>query len=163
MHKKTIIINTGPLLSLIAGLGKLEILIHLYKNVIVPNEVVKEIEIGGKKGFGIDEFKKAKWLNKINEPIVISEYLKNSLDIGEASVIQFALNNNIKTVCIDEAVGRRVARLNGLNVTGTIGILIRARKEGYIDSIKNVLDNMQQKGIWLSKELINFACKFSGE
>ncbi|WP_243714094.1 hypothetical protein [Nostoc sp. 106C] len=57
--------------------------------------------------------------------------LLNSLDLGEASVIQLALNKNIPTVCIDEAVGRGIARLSGLLVTGSIGILLRAKREGY--------------------------------
>jgi predicted nucleic acid-binding protein len=51
-------------------------------------------------------------------------------DLGEASVIQLAVNENIRTVCIDEAVGRRIARLNGLCLTGSIGVLLQAKRKG---------------------------------
>ena len=51
--------------------------------------------------------------------------------MGEAAVIQLALEENIQTVCIDEAVGRRIARLNNLSLTGLIGILLRAKISGY--------------------------------
>ena len=79
------------------------------------------------------------------------------MDKGKAAVIQVALNNGIRTVCIDETVGRRVARLNGLRVTGSIGVLIRAKKEGHLYSIGEAIQNMQAKGIWLSQNVINFA------
>jgi predicted nucleic acid-binding protein len=75
--------------------------------------------------------KELKWQTPLN----ISPLLLNSLDLGEAAVIQLAINENIQTVCIDEAAGRRVARLSGLSLTGTIGILLRAKKEGYPISV----------------------------
>ena len=97
-----LVINTGPLLALIAGVGDLSLLELLYKRVLVLFEVCQEIEAGGASGFGV-----------------------NSLDLGEASVIQLALDENIHTVCIDEPMGRRIARLNGLKLAGSVGVLIR--------------------------------------
>jgi predicted nucleic acid-binding protein len=46
-------------------------------------------------------------------------YLLTTLDRGEAAVIALALAEKIPTACIDETVGRRVARLHGLAVTGS--------------------------------------------
>ena len=51
-----IIVNTGPLLALIVGLGELSLMGKLYNRVLVPFEVCKEIESGGKTNFGIREF-----------------------------------------------------------------------------------------------------------
>jgi len=42
-----LVINTGPLLALIAGIGDLSLLELLYKRVLVPFEVCQEIEAGG--------------------------------------------------------------------------------------------------------------------
>ena len=58
------------------------------------------------------------WLHKQNSPIKIPVLLQNSLDSGEAAVIQLALQEDIQLVAIDENVGRRFARLSGLNLTG---------------------------------------------
>jgi predicted nucleic acid-binding protein len=74
-ERKDLVINTGPLLALIAAIGDLSLLEQLYNHVLVPFEVCQEIEAGGASGFGV----------------------------GEASVIQIALKENIHTVCIDEA------------------------------------------------------------
>ena len=81
----------------------------------------------------------------------------NSLDSGEAAVIQLAINENIQTVCIDEATGRRVARLSCLSVTGTIGILLGAKREGYSIFIQESIQRMLARGIRLSKTVINSA------
>jgi predicted nucleic acid-binding protein len=158
-----IIINTSPLIALIAAMGDLKILESLYIDVLVPFEVYQEILIGGTTGFAVTEFQSASWLQKQSSALTISPLLFNSLDLGEASVIQLALNKNISTVCIDEAVGRRIARLSGLSVTGSIGILLRAKREGYPLSIKTAIQKMLNHNIRLSQTVIDFAIKEAGE
>ncbi len=164
MHnQKMIVINTGPIIALVAALGNLSILKHLYKDVLVPLEVCSEILQGGLSSFAVKEFNDATWLSKQHEPQTISPFLSQTLDIGEASVVQLALQRNISTVCIDEAVGRRVARLNGLKLTGSIGILIRAQKEGFPIVISESILRMKSHGIWLSEGVVSFALEQAGE
>ena len=157
-----IVINTSPLIAIVAAMGDFNVLQSLYTNVIVPFEVSQEILIGGTTGLSVTEFQADFWLKKQSVPVNISPILLNSLDIGEASVIQLALNKNISTVCIDEAVGRRIARLSGLAVTGSIGILLRAKKEGYPLSIKTAIEKMLNHNIRLSQRVIDFALKEAG-
>lgn len=54
-EKKSVVIDTGPILSIIAAFGSLEVLSKLYKKVLVPLEVCDEILAGGPKSFGITE------------------------------------------------------------------------------------------------------------
>ncbi len=158
-----IVINTGPILALIAGLGSLSILNSLYQQVVVPYEVREEILAGGSSGFGIEELSKAKFLTKLSSPAAIHPYLRNSLDLGESSVIQTALDKNIQTVCIDEAVGRRIARLNGLTLTGSLGIMIRAKREGHAILLRDAVSRMRKHGIWLSERLVASALQQADE
>lgn len=157
--KKDIVINTGPLISLVAALDSLDILKSVFKSVLVPWEVGNEIKAGGKKGFAVNQFESDAWLKKYPEPIILTPYLKKTLDLGEASVIQLAINQKIETVCIDETVGRRIARLSGLMLTGSVGILIRAQQNGFSFSMKEALEKMEKRGIWLSKTVKSFALK----
>jgi len=90
-------------------------------------------------------------------------FLLNALDKGEASVIQLAVNKGITTVCIDEVAGRRIARLLNLKLTGSLGILIRAKKEGFPVIILDCIKKMREKGIFISGELENRALMLSGE
>jgi len=160
---KNIVLNTGPLISLIAAQQGLEFLTSLYGNILVPKEVVNEINEGGKSGFGIEEFSNYNFFNKQSDSTKLNTHLKNSLDRGEASVIQLALDKDINLVCIDEPVGRRIARLYDLKVTGSIGILLRAIKEGHNISMEKSLENMKKRGIYLSKKLTKFAIRKANE
>jgi predicted nucleic acid-binding protein len=94
-ESKDLVINTGPLLAITAALGSLSLLRDLYRQVLVPYEVKKEITGYGSTRFGVKEFKEARFLNVHSRPISISPILKNTLDSGEASVIQLALLRKI--------------------------------------------------------------------
>ena len=160
---KRIVINTGPIIALVAALGDLKVLRLLYIEVIVPFEVCQEILTGGALSFAVTQFNEADWLKKCPNTLEISHYLKNSIDLGEASVIQMALNEGCRIVCIDETVGRRIAKLNGLMLTGTVGILLRAKKEGLSFSMKDAIQRMISKGVWLGEGVIDFALYHAGE
>lgn len=157
-----VVINTSPLIALVAATGDLRVLQN-YRQAWVPFEVSQEIAAGGAAQFALAEFKAAHWLQKRTLPLNIATHLLNTLDRGEAGVIQLALDQNIQTVVIDEAVGRRIARLNGLAVTGSIGVLLRARREGYEFSMREAIARMKAHGIWLSDRVIAFALKQAGE
>ncbi len=164
MHReKQIVINTGPLIAIVAALGDYSILGKLYDDILVPHEVAEEILTGGKKALAYSEFAIARELKKIKTPVKIAPILLNSLDLGEAAVIQLALDKKIQTVCIDEAVGRRVARLNGLSITGTIGILLRAKREGHEIYLNDAIEKMQKHGIWINERLKKSAIELSSQ
>lgn len=154
---QAVVTNTTPLIALTAATGSLEALRFLYSRVVVPYEVAQEIRVGGRDAFGIDVFESASWLEIGSAPVALAPYLQNALDRGEASVIQTALDLGLKRVCIDEALGRRVARLSNLSVTGSIGVLVKAKSLGYVVSIPEALERMRERGIWLSQDVIRFA------
>jgi predicted nucleic acid-binding protein len=146
--------NTTPLIALTAALGSLDILKFMYARVVVPFEVAQEVRAGGQSSFGVDAFHQADWLDVQDQPVTLLPFLKNSLDSGEASVIQTALNLSLPLVCIDEVVGRRTARLCGLNLTGSLGIMLKARQMGFPLDMPQAIHKMQSHGIWLSPALV---------
>lgn len=120
-------------------------------------EVAEEVRVGGKQSFGLDVFNGAQWLDIQVAEVALQPFLSNSLDRGDASVIQTAMNLGLPLACIDETAGRRVARLCGLDVTGSVGILLKARRLGFEVSIPLALQRMQAQGIWLSDQVVKFA------
>jgi len=154
-----IVVNTGPLLALVAATGGLDVLRGLYREVLVPREVHAEILAGGADGFGIEEVGAATWITIWPIGLSIEPLVRNALDVGEASVVQLALNEKIELVCIDEAVGRRVARMADLRVTGSIGILLRAIREGRAIDMEEAIGRMTQRGVWLSPQVKAFAIR----
>lgn len=162
-ESKIIVTDTAPLISLVAALGDLTVLQMLYDEVLVPFEVCQEMLAGGTTGLAVAEFKAANWLRKWPNSVVISPSLLNSLDRGEAAVIQLAIQEKITTVCIDELAGRRIAKLSGLSVTGSLGILLRAKREGYLLLMQEAIQRMTNRGVRLSKTVIAVALKQAGE
>jgi predicted nucleic acid-binding protein len=153
-----LVTNTTPLITLSIACGSLDVLRQLYEEVIVTSEVAAEVTTGGMHRPGAAEFIAAQsWLKPLAQPRAIAPYLLNTLDRGEASVIQAALDQNVPLVAIDEVVGRRVARLAGLSVTGSIGILLKARKLGLTGNLADSFTRLRAHGIWLSAQVQTFA------
>ena len=99
MPEASIVINTGPIIALIAATGDLSLLSKLYSRVIVPREVRDEVLANGGTMFGATEFASADGLERRTEAVVIESFLSQILDRGEASVVQLAISEGIETVC----------------------------------------------------------------
>ena len=160
---RELVINTGPLIALAAALGDLRVLNGLYTRVLVPLEVAREILAGNADRFAATQFNEASWLDKRDKPVAVTPSLENTLGPGEAAVIHWALSERIDVVGIDEAVGRRVARLSGLRVTGSLGMLIRAKREGFPVVLADAIRAMRKRGIWLSSNVEAAALQEAGE
>ncbi len=93
----------------------------------------------------------------------ISPWLLGVLDAGEASVIDLALTRNWPEVGIDEAVGRSVARTSRLRATGSLGLLIRAKRKGYAIAIRDAIAAIRLAGIWIGKDVEQAALRVAGE
>ena len=78
-------------------------------------------------------------------------------------MIATALANDIPLVCIDETVGRRIARMSGLALTGSIGVLIKAKRLGFPVVIRDAMTRMREHGIWLSETVFAAALSSANE
>lgn len=159
---REVVINTGPLLALAAA-GELAVLPEVFTRVWVPGEVRKEILAGGRTEFAREEILGATWLEVPREALAVSPFLRSVLDSGEAAVIATALTRGIGTVCIDEVLGRRYARLHGLGVTGSLGVLLQAKRSGAPLHVGRAIARMKARGIWIGLDLEKEALRLAGE
>jgi predicted nucleic acid-binding protein len=156
-----VVSNTTPLISLLK-LNRLEILKALYTEIIIPTAVFREIENGKNKKYYQD-------LSKYNWIIITAIRNKHSteyfldLDEGEAEAIILATEIDADLILLDEKLGRFHANDAGLKVTGTIGVLLKAKNTGIITKIKPLLIELTEKDVWLSNRLIKEICKLSNE
>jgi len=89
--------------------------------------------------------------------------LMMELDEGEAETIVLALELSADLILLDDYDARKVARSFGLKVTGTIGILIKAKQEDKIRSLKKEINGLMKSGFWIDRELYKRILKESGE
>ncbi len=65
---------------------------------------------------------------------------------------------------LDEKEARDYAEYYGLNFTGTVGCLLKAKQKRIIKNLKPILDNIMQKGnFWLSDDVYNNAIELADE
>lgn len=142
MHDLLIISDASPLIAM-ADIGALDLLRQLYKKVVITDIVRSEINAELPDWIEVTAAYDQKQL----------QILKLELDAGEASAIALALDNPQARLIIDENKGRSVAKRLGLKVTGTIGVIIKAKEQGLIHSGKDLLEKLDQHGFWLSEKL----------
>lgn len=66
-------------------------------------------------------------------------------------------------VIIDDMNAKKHAKYLGLPVTGTLGVLIKEKKAGYIEQLNPILNGMVQNNIYLGERLIERFLKAVGE
>jgi predicted nucleic acid-binding protein len=156
-----VISNTTPILSLLK-IGKLHLLKELYGNVTVPMAVFQEIERGKEKPY-YQNLTLLDWIDIQGIKNQDARAYFIDLDEGEAEVLILAKEQNAELVIMDEILGRRYAQQLGFNLTGTIGILLKAKEKGLIESLKALLTELTEKGTWLSPKLISKTIKLANE
>ena len=108
--------------------------------------------------------KGAPWIRVIE---VRDKRLKNILqlvlDEGEAEAIVLALEVNANLVLLDDREARLQAKRLGLRVTGTLGILLRAKRLGLIESLKEELNKLKETSFRISKSLEEEILEKAGE
>lgn len=142
MPNQIIISDASPLIAL-ADIGELEILQKLYQNITITDIVSNEVHIELPDWISVSQ-------NYSSQQMKVLEL---ELDAGEASAIALGLNTPNSTLILDELKGRKVAKRLGLSVTGTIGIIIKAKNQGLIESGKTILNALERHGFWLSQKL----------
>ncbi len=86
-----------------------------------------------------------------------------ALDKGEASAIALALEIKDSLLIIDELKGRKLAQKLGVTITGTLGVLVQAKQNGYIPLLRPLLDKVNQTDFRLSEQLVKETLKQVGE
>jgi len=148
--------NTGPLIAL-AKIGKISLLQHLnYESVCVPPIVHKEL--WGKTGYEAKAIEAAfDSFIKVITPKPLQAYVEiaiSELDDGEKQVISLGLSVLDSLLLIDDKAGRHAAKNLGLSVIGTAGILIEAKLYGLVDKVMPLINEIRQKGYYMSDSLI---------
>jgi predicted nucleic acid-binding protein len=134
-----VVSDTSPIRAL-ANLRQLELLTGLFGNVIVPTAVALELlkPIAGMAPIDLSLLS----FVEVRQPRVITAATEG-LDAGEAEAISIALELDVKTVLMDEMLGRSIAVRCGLSVTGTLGILLQARRRGLVPKVAPLVDELR--------------------
>lgn len=160
---RRVVVNTTPLIAL-SHVEQIDILKKLYGEIIIPEAVYRELSVKTDSICKKTVDSSLDWIrvDKIKNQMAKAMY-KTHLHDGEVEVMILAKEIDADVVIIDDANAKRHAKYLELPVTGTLGVLIKAKQECYIDELKPILQRMVENGIYVSQGLIELCLKQVGE
>jgi len=150
--------NTTPLITL-AGVGLLDLLPLLYDKVWAPRIVLDEYQ--AKAPPTEPDLAQATWLTVV-DAVIIDPTLP-LLDVGEAAALSLAQTIRARLILLDERKARRIAARIGLQVAGTLAVLLRVKQQRLIAAIRPYITQMQSQGRRFHPDLIARLLEDAGE
>lgn len=90
-------------------------------------------------------------------------YLDAFADAGETEAMVLYKQLRADRLLIDDQRGRKIAQLNHIQIIGSMGVLVRAKKAGLLPSVAPALNKLQQSRVYLGANLIAKVLKLAGE
>jgi len=138
------VINASPII-LYARIGRLDVIERLAPRVIVPVTVIKEVQTGVQKDS--------------TAPSTVERW---DLGTGESQVISFCLQGE-RWAVLDDRMARRCISAYGLQMIGSLGMILRARKFGLIDAARPWVYKLKDEGMYVDVDLVERSLSAIGE
>ena len=149
--------NTTPFISL-SSVGLLHVLPSIFGDIVVAPSVVDEC---GR--ILVPDLRTLSWIKveEVQSDLRLPALFE--LDRGERDTLLLAALNPKALVIMDEKLGRNMAEYLGLHVTGTLGVLAKARTLGLIPSFLQAAHGMREQGIYFHEGLVKRIAARVGE
>jgi predicted nucleic acid-binding protein len=146
-------ISNSSCIIVLDNIDMLWVLKELYGEVLITEEVLAEF---GKQA--------EKWMKtrKVKNKIYV-DILHNFVDLGEASTIALALEMKKSSMILDDHRARKLAKNLELKFTGTLGVIMKAKKKAIIPSVSEVVGQLKLNKFRMSDQLISRILELSGE
>ena len=156
---RKVIVNSTPLLVL-GNIGRLDILRSLYEQIEIPAAVYREVT--EKNDAAIKALLAASDWIKVRTVENIADYAmyQAKLHAGEVETMIIA-QKPVKAdlVILDDMAARKTAKYLGLTVTGTMGVLVKAKQKQIIPAVKPILDEIMRNGFYISEKVVKMELK----
>jgi predicted nucleic acid-binding protein len=161
-----VVSNTSPLFNL-AAIGKLALLRQAFAEILIPEAVLDELE-PVREYPGVQAIHDAiaqGWIVvRVPQDVSKIRNLEQDLGRGEAAAIALALELKLRRILIDEREGSRTAERSGLEPVGILGVLLRAKREGHLESVKEMMIVLRAEvGFYIRRDLFAKVLHLAGE
>ncbi len=157
---RKVIVNSTPIIGL-ADIGRLDLLRQVYGGIVIPQAVYDEI-ISPNVKKQVEESRSWITVEQIRDDSQKRMY-RARLHAGEVEVMILAQEQNAELVILDDNAAKKTAKFLGLNVTGTLGVLLRAKREGYIEAVAPLMEALARDHFFIDEKVRNMVLKQAGE
>ena len=158
----TAVANASPIIYL-ARSDFFDLLHIAAAEVLVPAAVADEILVRGPADPAARALTETPWIRKVESPQIPRSVLAWDLGPGESAAIAWALAHPGCLAIIDDLEGRRCAETHEIRLRGTLGLVLRAKRQGVILEARPVLRRLRAAGMYLSSQLMDIALAEVGE
>jgi predicted nucleic acid-binding protein len=149
----TVVSDSGPLIHL-AIVEHFFLLKQYFHRLLVIPQVYGEVVTQGIGQPGAAELRQAVeegWIKveSVTDQEAVQRFMTPNISATDATVVACALEKEAALVLADDTDVRGLAAHEGLAVTGTVGLLVRARLDGVISELKPLLDQLVASGFYL--------------
>jgi predicted nucleic acid-binding protein len=155
------VVNASPVIAL-ARVNKLGLLRDLCRELLVPLPVAAEVLAGAPSDPARQAIQRG-WGTPVAAERVPPELIEWGLGPGETAVLAVALERRPATAVLDDAAARACANALRVPVIGTLGVVVRARKQGLIPSAADLLTALRAAGLYLDDDVVKAALETVGE
>ena len=156
------VVNASPLIFLASG-GYLDLLRLSGDDILVPEAVAQEIRRRGPEDVTARALQETAWLRVVDSPPAPPMIQAWDLGDGEAAVLTLAHLRPGTEVIIDDRLGRRCAAALGIPFRGTLALVLVAKRTGWIDAARPVVERLVHAGMYLSRKVVEEALALVGE
>jgi hypothetical protein len=162
---RVVVSNSSPLIAL-SAINSFDLLRHLYGTIRIPQAVYDEVAVTGRARPGSSEVAGSSWVvsHRVKNQAEVTRLVSTSaLGRGEAEAIILAGEINAELVLLDDGRARRFAGSKALDVIGTLGILLHAKRGNLIPFVKPSLDALGAVGFYIDPALYSKVVQAAGE
>ena len=152
------IIGDSSALIALSVVDKLELLEELYTNLYMPQAVFDEVtQVGRPQSDKLRRFLQSR------VKVVELNLTKLGLGLGELEAITLYKELDAEVLLIDDNRAKKYAILNDVKVIGSLGVLIKAKEESYIEQVKPLVEAIMKSEVYISDKLMLKVLELCGE
>jgi predicted nucleic acid-binding protein len=155
-------VNASPLIYL-THVGLLDVLNQSGIPVLVPDVVIGEIGAHGPTDPAVVAVRSESWIQVVPTPPIPAVAAARKLEPGESAVLAIALEQSGGQVIFDDLAARRCAMSLGLQLQGTLGLMLVAKALGMIPEVRPLLESVRDAGLYVSDRLAQVVLDQAGE
>ena len=143
------IIGDSSALVALSIMDRLDLLESVFEKIYVPQAVYDEVAVS-------DKPHSAKLKVFLTGKVVDVELSISKIGLGNGELEAISLYKNMDAdfLLVDDKRAKSFAKLNGINVIGSLGVMVLAKELGKVKSIKDDLKKLLKSNVFVSKNLI---------